>query len=189
MEDVITISNGDHIKILMDKKRMEVLRVIREKKVPMTSKQVAECLGINASTVNFHTKKLCSIGVLEVVRTEVVNGIIAKYLAPTASHFKIISCDVDSSTAALVNDSISSQATVIFDKAKNNFLENCDGEICLPKRLYFGDLYLTLEEFREVNEILDHKLTKFGNCPSPDKTKYKIFISLAAEKAVNSHES
>lgn len=177
MEKVLCIENAEHVKILMDRKRLEVLRVLRENNKPMTAKQIADALGLKPATVSFHTSKLCSIGVLHIVRTEIVNGIIAKFLEPTAHHFKIIA--KDEVTTSLVSQQMAESAENMYNNAKDLYVENMQKNKMSPKRISLCDVYLTKDEFTKINEMIDRFIQESSEKSLPQKRHYKMFITFA----------
>ncbi|HLC53872.1 MAG TPA: helix-turn-helix domain-containing protein [Candidatus Nanoarchaeia archaeon] len=54
---------------------------------PLYPKQLAQALHVNEQTVYYHIHKLEKAGIIEVVKQERMQGIIAKYYAPTADSF------------------------------------------------------------------------------------------------------
>jgi len=69
MKKVILTSQSD-LDIYMSPMRQRLIRELSIAKVPMTAKMLADKLQISASGVQHHIKKLMSLGLVELDRTE-----------------------------------------------------------------------------------------------------------------------
>ncbi len=85
MEEKI-LSSDHELRIFMEPTRQKILKKLDEGDVEMTAKQLADCFGIAPSSAGNHLRKLESIGLVELARTENIHGITAKYYR---------ACDVD----------------------------------------------------------------------------------------------
>ena len=75
----ITLTTKKDLDTYMNPRRQQLLRVLRLTGTAMTPKQLADHLGISASSVQHHVKRLLELGILEVDHTAVINGINAVY--------------------------------------------------------------------------------------------------------------
>ena len=75
----IKLSTQEDLSIFMSPQRQRLIRNMRIINKPVTSKAVADMLGVSTSSAQFHIKKLEKLGILELDHTEKINGIIAKY--------------------------------------------------------------------------------------------------------------
>lgn len=177
------LKNPEEIKIFMDNKRREIFRILFHRKIPMTSKQIADEMQLNASTVHFHTNKLLSIGVLKISHTEIINGIVAKYLEPTATQIIIDASSDSVNLISKVNNKIAVEADKLFNQAKIDFMDNCHIENNNPKRINYSELYLTKEEFIKFNSLINKKIDENQNNDNTERKKYKLFFAISSDEA------
>ncbi len=177
MQTIKEISDPSHIKIMVDEKRQEVLRVLRKGDEPMTVKQIADELGVKPANVHFHVKKLEEIGILEMVRTEEVHGIIAKFYEPTAMIFKLSCRELDPGTQMQVNLTFASDAEIAFEESKQKFIEISRRKHSGGKRISDSELYLTKEEFTELNDMIDKAIDRFRYKEKDDQALHHVFFS------------
>jgi hypothetical protein len=73
------LKTDEEVKIAWDPFRLKIFSTFRMSEEPLTVKQVADRMGEVPAKVHYHVQKLLSIDMLELVRTETIRGIIAKY--------------------------------------------------------------------------------------------------------------
>lgn len=74
------IANTDEeIKMVFDPYRLRIIYNVEKSNEPLTVKQIAAILEEPANKVHYHVKKLVDFGYFKLVKTETINGIIAKY--------------------------------------------------------------------------------------------------------------
>ena len=83
------LKTTEEIKAVSDPYRLKILRVLSSYEEGATASMVAEEMEEVPSKVYYHIKKLEKVGVIEIVKTEVINGIVAKYYKKTADTFSI----------------------------------------------------------------------------------------------------
>ncbi len=89
MTDLLLLDTEERIKAFTHPYRMKLIHVFRETRRPMTATEVARMLGEGPGKVHYHMRVLESAGLVAVVRTETVNGIVARYYEPTARHYSV----------------------------------------------------------------------------------------------------
>lgn len=89
MIDLLLLDTEERIKAFTQPYRMKLIHVFRQTRRPMTATEVAKVLGEGPGKVHYHMRILESAGIVKVVRTESVNGIIARYYEPTARHYSV----------------------------------------------------------------------------------------------------
>ena len=89
MIDVFILDTEQRIKAFTHPYRMRLIHVFRETRRPMTATEVARIIGDGPGRVHYHMRILEAAGIVAVVRTEMVNGIIARYYEPTARHYSV----------------------------------------------------------------------------------------------------
>lgn len=77
--DTIELDTREKQNTFMNPARQDILRLLQLAGRPMTPKELADRMGISASSVTFHIKKLAELGVVALDHTEVIRGITARY--------------------------------------------------------------------------------------------------------------
>jgi DNA-binding transcriptional ArsR family regulator len=70
---------AEEVKMVFDPLRLRILETIYHTEHEMNVKEIATKIDEAANKVHYHVMKLVNFGVLKLVRTEAINGIIAKY--------------------------------------------------------------------------------------------------------------
>jgi len=79
----IALTTKEELNIYMSPVRQQLLRQLSISNAPMTPKMLAVKLGISASGIQHHVKKLMSLGLIELDHTKVINGITASFYKPS----------------------------------------------------------------------------------------------------------
>ena len=79
----IVLSGEKELRIFSLPLRQRILREMSRLGVPVTAKEIADRLDITPSSAQHHMKQLASIGLVEQDRTELIHGILAKYMRLT----------------------------------------------------------------------------------------------------------
>lgn len=149
----IDISTRKQLDIYMNPQRQRLLREMAVVARPATCKELADRLGISASSVTHHMKKLESLGLVRLDHTGRVRGVTARYwvAVPTQVNLHMQDGDDLSDEKALIVDYVH-QTTYEHLKAyvkeggarRDKDAGNVSGD------LRSGFLYLTEDEAREV---------------------------------------
>lgn len=115
---IITLSKLEDLKIFMSPVRQRILRCMHIEGEPMTAKGIADCLSISPSSASHHLGKLESLGLVELSRTEVINGINARYYAVS---------DVTVSIGSVNEDGLQSERRIIIENLIRNTLDGLYG--------------------------------------------------------------
>jgi len=89
MREYLELDTEERIKAFTHPYRMKLLHALREAGRPSTATEVARSLGDGPGKAHYHMRILESAGIVEVARTELVNGIVARYYEPSAKHFSV----------------------------------------------------------------------------------------------------
>lgn len=90
MEKLLVLNTLEQIKAISNPYRMDILKSFaRNLKQPWSVKMIADELGETPSKLHYHIKELEKNGILEIVDTREINGIIEKYYLPTAEQIVI----------------------------------------------------------------------------------------------------
>ncbi|MDO4428308.1 MAG: helix-turn-helix domain-containing protein [Atopobiaceae bacterium] len=73
------ITTREQLDVYMNPQRQRLLHEMQVLAQPATCKQLADAMGISASSVTHHMRKLESLGLVELDHTEVIRGITARY--------------------------------------------------------------------------------------------------------------
>lgn len=79
MKKIINITSRKNLEIYMNVQRQNILRILEINSAPMTPKQISEKIGISASSVTYHIKKLLKLGIIELDHQEIIHGIYASF--------------------------------------------------------------------------------------------------------------
>lgn len=77
--EVVNLDTREKQNAFMNPARQDILRLLQLAGWPMTPKELADKMGISASSVTFHIKKLVELGVVALDHTEQIRGITARY--------------------------------------------------------------------------------------------------------------
>ncbi len=77
--NTIYLSSKKELDIYINPQRQELLRRMKISGIPITPKQLADQMGISASAVQFHIKKLIDLGIIALHHTEHIHGILASF--------------------------------------------------------------------------------------------------------------
>ena len=94
MESII-LSGKKELDIYLNPQRQNLLRCLRIAGVPLTPKGIADRIGISASSVQHHIRKLAEIGLVELSHTKRIHGITAKYYKVSTKTVRIGGFDND----------------------------------------------------------------------------------------------
>lgn len=188
MQDVKYLTTLDGAKALSDPFRYKILNYFYKINNPATVKQVADEMKEVPAKVHYHVKKMEKAGILELIRTEEINGIVAKYYYPTAEDFQIrLSQEYDKlqeSNAQLMKTETYKMIAKLYDTNKNEILEHLNKRAKQNKKeklsLSMQDLYLTEQEAEEFSKYVFEFLNKHKSLKkdSSDIKKYNTFFSI-----------
>lgn len=175
MKKLIELTERDQIKAYMDPYRLDILQTFYKQNKPLTVKLVADALGETPAKVHYHVKKLEKNGILVLVFTKEINGILAKYYEPTAENF--VMRNRDKKLGSQMNMYLRNNIEVVLDKefneTKNLFIKSL--RECPEGERFEGHfaserVYLTQEEVKEINEFL-HRFSRVDETLKEDKNR------------------
>lgn len=85
MKEIHYIENIDELKVISDSFRVGILVNLGIN--PQSGQELAEKMNVSRSKVHYHLKELEKHGFIEVVKREIVNGIVQKFYLPVAKAF------------------------------------------------------------------------------------------------------
>ena len=123
--ETIILRTKKELEIYMNPVRQEILHEMQRAGIPVTPKYLSNALGISASSIQFHIKKLESIGVVTLDHTEQIRGICARFFRLTNA---IISLG---SGTALQKERLENDVRSILERCLKTFHEHvpeCENE-------------------------------------------------------------
>ncbi|MGX7077425.1 ArsR/SmtB family transcription factor [Globicatella sanguinis] len=85
MKEVHILNTLEEINIVSDSIRLKIIMTLGA--TPKTAQDLSDTLGVSRSKIHYHLKILEQNGIIEVVDTELINGITQKYFLPVAKAF------------------------------------------------------------------------------------------------------
>lgn len=128
MIDVFILDTEQRIKAFTHPYRMRLIHVFRETRRPMTATEVARIIGDGPGRVHYHMRILEAAGIVAVVRTEIVNGIIARYYEPTARHYSVADAARGAVGGEPVRDEVARMISRRFRDGLRAFLDRTIGD-------------------------------------------------------------
>lgn len=127
MLDIMLLDTEERIKAFTHPYRMKLLHVYRETKRPMTATEVARILGDGPGRVHYHMRVLEAAGIVVVARTEMVNGIVARYYEPVARLYSVADAARGAVGGEPMRDEVSRMISRRFRAGLRAFLERTIG--------------------------------------------------------------
>ena len=85
MKEVHILDTLEEINIVSDPIRLKIIMTLGA--TPKTAQDLSDALGVSRSKIHYHLKILEQNGTVEVVDTDLINGITQKYFLPVAKAF------------------------------------------------------------------------------------------------------
>lgn len=182
MQQTMKLTTIDEIKAYSDPYRLKIIAFLKNNREEATVKQIADFFEEVPSKVYYHVKKLERVGIVKLVKTEEIKGIIAKYYSLTAHDFRIENQDIKRKTREIYNSQISMVINDYYEKSKEKIIgsiENRDEEDFKSINLNFDELYLTKEEFLVLNSEIKNIISKYKE--KREKTDIYHMFSICAK--------
>ncbi|MEO2213765.1 helix-turn-helix domain-containing protein [Paenibacillus amylolyticus] len=150
MEHMV-LSTIEEIKIYSDPYRIQIMNMFNRQGRPSTVKEIADQMGEVPAKVHYHVKKLEKIGLLTIVSTREINGIIAKYYEPFSGEIHLRHEDEDNENSPLKQVFRSETLKLLnemFEQSRQRFMYQAENE----DRMFLSDmtLYATREEVEQL---------------------------------------
>ena len=168
MKEKIDLTTIEEIKAFSDPFRYKILMTFYKMKQPATVKEIAVAINQVPANVYYHVKKLEKMGILKLIYTKEIKGIIAKYYEPTAITFNI---EYPTELGDLSKKLMLAESQLIFaqlyDDSKYIFLENLSSESQIKENakaskaiISMDYLYMTDDEAMEFNKYIEEFIDK-----------------------------
>ena len=189
--EVLIIDNLETMKVIADPLRIRIIELLMD---PNTVKNIAAELDIPATKLYYHFKQLEEHGLIRVVDTRIVSGIVEKHYQVTARSYRIKRGLISPNTPES-DESVDILLGGLFDDTRHDVIDSMkagiikpsegpdDSEHVTPEGMYLnrGYLWLTDEEHSEFMEALMALLKDFGHRHEDnpdDDARRKIFSVL-----------
>lgn len=187
MEEQLYLETEEQIKAFTHPYRLKILQALRDYRKPATATDIARLLGDGPGKVHYHVKILEHAGIVRVVDTLMINGILARKYEPSAEHYIIKPETVHSDQK---NDLYKMISKRFKDGFKQFFYSSFDNQIedtgVRPRSfLYEFVVYCNDDEWISIQKLLN-ELSKNYAHPDKNRKKRKIFIAGATEYADHS---
>ncbi len=179
----MTARSPEEIKVLFNPLRLKILDTFLIYKKPITVKQLATLLGMQPSRVHYHVMLLLKIDVIELVRTEIINGIVAKYYQRKYKQIYFGSAEVPKMLFQQENSIIERKFVEAAMKTQTDIQHyfkvfNQGGDLAKDLPLfYFDDLYLDKNDHDELYEELGKLVEKYSE-KGAGKKAYSTLVSI-----------
>ncbi len=175
MKEVMILRELEQIKAISQEYRISILETFDYK--PCTAKMISDRLGEPHAKINYHIKTLVKVGILELVDEQIKLGIVEKYYCPVAYEYMVDSSLLTNNATAI--KTIEKASIVFFEHISRDFYDNIEkGGNNPPKKInYIQDVYLTREEAKELNGMVNKKIQEFINdkhISRDDTDKYSV---------------
>lgn len=184
IEEVFVIEDLETVKVVADPLRLRIIEALGDE--PRTVKQIARILDIPPSKLYYHVNLLENHGLIRVVDTRVVSGIIEKLYLVRAHNLTV---DRRLFTASQEgNDSVDLMLESIFQRARDDMLRSINAGLITSspddppdkRQMTLGSMTLDLPEDRarafqrELNDLLE-RYFKEENQAATDPTACRPF--------------
>ncbi len=171
--EIVNLQTKAQLDIYINPQRQKLLRILEKSKIPRTPKDLSRELGISASSIQYHLKKLESIGLVYLDHTANVRGITAKYYAPKRVTVRILGDKEDT----LINERVALLRSLVADVLNDTIstifrqdTEKCFGDVRT------GIVHLTSEQAEELQNIIVNYLEEV-NTPSKDTEPWEYALT------------
>jgi predicted ArsR family transcriptional regulator len=179
----VKLSTKKELEIYMNPVRQQLLRQLEIAKAPMTPKMLADKLGISASGVQHHIKKLMTLDLIVLDHTELINGITASFYKPTYASVQIgfdLSDDNTPQREVLVQDRISKTYDGFMSqmkKIKNQYPNSDVDTLRQWGDIMSGVVHLSNQESQELLKLVTDYIESHAQ-PAKDRSPWEYALIL-----------
>ncbi|WP_145408771.1 ArsR/SmtB family transcription factor [Paenibacillus xylanexedens] len=178
----IVLSTIEEIKVYSDPYRIQIMNTFRKQGRPSTVKEIADLMGEVPAKVHYHVKKLEKIGLLTLVSTREINGIIAKYYDPFEGEIHLRhEGEEDSPLKQVFQSETLKLLNEMYEQSRERFMKQANQ----GDRMFISDmtLYATNEEaeqlFKEITKLCEPYFT--DNKKQDGQEEFRLFSSLSKQ--------
>lgn len=192
MQQHKVLSTIEEIKIYSDPYRIQIMNMFNRQGRPSTVKEIADLMGEVPAKVHYHVKKLEKIGLLTMVSTREINGIIAKYYEPFSGEIHLRHKDEEDENSPLKQVFRSETLKLLnemFEQSRQRFMNHAEHDRQEKRFISDMTLYATADEveelYQQIVELCKPYLIKDGQ--KSDHQVFQLFTALSKEAQVASH--
>lgn len=179
--DQLVIRELETLKVLTDPLRLQILELMGK---PITVKTVAKSLEIPPTKLYYHVGQMEAHGLIRVVGTRVVSGIIEKQYQVTAKHYTIDRSLLeihkkDHSSLTEILHNVMDGVSADIQKGLEGGLIQVGDEHPVHQRLVLGRtlVRMTPPQAQEFIETINKLLKQFSTDPSEEAQPYSFLIA------------
>ena len=165
MEKEKILRTNEEVKAISDPFRIKILYEIKKARKSVTVKQIAGNMKETPSKVYYHVKKLEKNGIVHIVKTEVINGIIAKFYELSADTFKIEDSLLNESFEKISDNERSRLISTVYMENMKSFMKSMKKYKAEKDQdnifIVSSILELTDEEAKEIADTLNNIIEKY----------------------------
>ncbi|WP_415340563.1 helix-turn-helix domain-containing protein [Clostridium perfringens] len=166
MNSVMNLTTLEQIKAYSDPYRLKIITYLRNNQESATVKEIADFFGEVPAKVHYHIKKLEKAGILELVKTKEIKGIIAKYYYLTAESFNIEGNQIKKEAKQVYKSQILNILSEYYDISKEQTMKRISEKVDTGNAedsigFNYKNIYLNEEEFKEVNRQMRELVKKY----------------------------
>ncbi|MGQ8874391.1 ArsR/SmtB family transcription factor [Paenibacillus sp. TSA_86.1] len=186
MQQHKVLSTIEEIKIYSDPYRIQIMNMFNRQGRPSTVKEIADLMGEVPAKVHYHVKKLEKIGLLSMVSTREINGIIAKYYEPFSGEIHLRHKDEEDENSPLKQVFRSETLKLLnemFEQSRQRFMNHAEHDKQEKRFISDMTLYATADEveklYQDIVELCKPYLTKEGQ--TSDHQVFQLFTAMSKE--------
>jgi DNA-binding transcriptional ArsR family regulator len=179
----------EQVKAIADELRQRILEELVD--TPRTVTQLGERLGISAAKVHYHARELERVGLLKLVQTREKGGILEKYYRTVALRLSIPPDLLQSTNRNDVVGALQAMLGSITDCFTNAMLRGLARDADAPLQhtaLVRDHVYLTDEQFLEMNGAIDDVLKRYAQSPPHENARQYTTVVMAYDTALSMEE-
>lgn len=161
----LSIETREQLDVYMNPQRQRLLHEMQVLARPATCKQLADAMGISASSVTHHMRKLEALGLVEVDHTELVRGITARYWRAVPTEILLRANergDLQEEKLFLVDHLNQQVFSRLRDYVASDAMVREEGLGLTHGELKCGVMYLTEEEARAFQQLVGDFVESHG---------------------------
>ncbi|MCM3782825.1 helix-turn-helix domain-containing protein [Neobacillus mesonae] len=174
------LTTMEEVKTYSDPYRLKILNVFHRLGKPATVKEVADEIGELPAKVYYHVKKLEKVGLLTLVETREINGIVAKYYEVFSGEIIVSQgTEEDSPIRQVVAAEHAQHIAALFEQNKQTFIQQQEAGDHSSVQLLNRSIYVSEEEAKALyTEIVKLCEPYFAKRKNKDVHSYDIFTTV-----------
>lgn len=150
----IELTTLEEIKVYCDPYRLQIIKTFHRFGRPATVKEIADQMGEVPAKIHYHVKKLEKIGIVTLLYTKEIRGIVAKYYEAYDGEVSIINQHAEPSIKKLMFSHTEKVFDELFEQNKNKFIAAASEPEDSLTWLRSKTLYMTPEEMEQIRQTL-----------------------------------